>query len=111
MKPILTIEVMRDGDAAINKALADPGGGGLTVTEAAHLLDESIPADVNCLIEPTLKRYSFDRKWRTTYRVHLWRDSLPTFEFCEESDDLHQLTQEAIAAYVAWRGRPVSIGG
>lgn len=76
----------------------------MTLLESYRTLDAACGQRVNILIEPTVRRYSFEAGPTVSYRVHLWQDrgTSLAFRFCEESDDLETLTHRAIEAHDNW---------
>ena len=76
----------------------------MTLIESYRALDAACGQRVNILIEPTIRRYSFEAGPTVSYRVHLWQDrgTSLAFRFCEESHDLEALTYRAIEAHDTW---------
>jgi hypothetical protein len=82
----------------------------MTLLESYTALDSACGPEVNILIEPTIKRYSFERHPSLSYRIHLWLDRglSMAFHFCREGTDLEALTQEAIDSWTTWRAPNVA---
>ena len=76
----------------------------MTLLESYRTLDAACGQRVNILIEPTVRRYSFEAGPTVSYRVHLWQDRGTSLavRFCEESHDLETLTHRAIEAHDTW---------
>lgn len=76
----------------------------MTLLESYRLLESACGQRVNILIEPTVRRYSFESGPTVSYRIHLWQDrgTSLAFRFCQESADLESLTYRAIEAHDTW---------